>query len=367
MLLFDFCKDKYCSAFVPGPEYHEIKCGIWDIRAFVKAGKMMKKSIKRRKRRLYINIILLMCVIIAVLIGILTERISPDSLNDIKSYVISEYNKRFDFTDSYTDMKKLAGIAVLVDEPEDEAVNTGEEYDFPELFYPYRALLSDKGKRVYNQVYKNAELYNDSFSLTDFVSADEFERVMYAVYNDHPELFWLETTYSYGYTNSGEVVSANLVFNISREELEAAKEKFNNSALAVISETEFIDSDIEKERYVHDYIINNVVYDEKSELNQSAYSALVNGRSVCAGYSRAFQYIMIQIGIPCYYCTGFANQGDHAWNLVMINGKLANVDVSWDDCDNDKVTDERRYKYFNISDEEIGQTHVRTGLSLEIK
>ena len=137
--------------------------------------------------------------------------------------------------------------------------------------------------------------------------------------------------------------------------------------MAVISETRFIEGELEKEKYVHDYIINNVVYDGSSELNQSAYSAVVNGSSVCAGYARAFQYIMIEIGIPCYYCTGYANGGNHAWNLVMVGSELLNVDVSWDDYDAENISESIRYKYFNLKDMEIEETHTRTGLSKFIR
>ena len=59
----------------------------------------------------------------------------------------------------------------------------------------------------------------------------------------------------------------------------------------------------EKEKYVHDTLIEMNKYDENEKLNQSAYSALVKGKTVCAGYSRAFMYIMNKLGIRTYYIT----------------------------------------------------------------
>ena len=100
-------------------------------------------------------------------------------------------------------------------------------------------------------------------------------------------------------------------------------------------------------------------------LNQSAYSALVNGSSVCAGYSRAFQYIMIKLGIPCYFCSGYANEGQHSWNIVKIQEKYRNVDISWDDTLGD-MSGQNSMAYFNLTDSIIFGDHTRTGLSLNL-
>ena len=67
--------------------------------------------------------------------------------------------------------------------------------------------------------------------------------------------------------------------------------------------------------------------------------------------------MMQQLGIPCYYCTGYAGE-DHAWNIVKLDGAYYNVDVTWDD------TEDSNYNYFNKSDSEYASTHRRTGLSV---
>ncbi len=94
-----------------------------------------------------------------------------------------------------------------------------------------------------------------------------------------------------------------------------------------------------------------------AEMNQSAYSALVNGQTVCAGYARAFQYILQQLGIPCYYCTGFAGES-HAWNIVMLDGEFYNVDTTWDDMGIGT------YDYFNKTDKDYADNHIRQELSV---
>lgn len=94
-----------------------------------------------------------------------------------------------------------------------------------------------------------------------------------------------------------------------------------------------------------------------AEMNQSAYSALVNGRTVCAGYARAFQYLMQQLGVPCYYCTGYAGE-NHAWNIVRLDDGYYNVDTTWDD------TGDGTYDYFNKTDADYADSHLRQEMSV---
>ena len=78
-------------------------------------------------------------------------------------------------------------------------------------------------------------------------------------------------------------------------------------------------------------------------------------KSVCAGYARAFQLIMQKLKIPTYYVLGFAKE-DHAWNIVKLNGRYYNVDLTWDDTGS-------IFKHFNISDIDMEFTHRRSGIS----
>ena len=212
-------------------------------------------------------------------------------------------------------------------------------------------------QQIYGQIYANALELSPAFAPVTTVSVSQLKTVFEAVYNDHPELFWLETGYSCKYLRSGSCVEVALKYNRTADALEEARQAFEGAAGTIVSQAQGLGSDVEKERYVHDALMQLVEYDMSAPMNQSAYSALVGGRSVCAGYARAFQYMMQLLDIPCYYCTGFAGE-DHAWNIVKIDGAFYNVDVTWDD------TDTPTHDYFNKSDREFGTTHVRTGLSV---
>lgn len=233
---------------------------------------------------------------------------------------------------------------------------TGSDLSFQETYYPYYAMLEEDMRQLYSQIYANALKLTVSFAPVTPVSVGQLKTVFEAVYNDHPELFWLESGYSCKYLRSGRCVEIILKYNSTADNLEEARQNFEAAAEGILSGAGDLD-DHGKEKHVHDALMRTAEYDIGAAMNQSAYSALVNGRSVCAGYARAFQYLMQQLGIPCYYCTGFAGE-DHAWNIVKFEDDFYNVDVTWDD------TDTPTYDYFNKTDREFADTHRRTGLSV---
>lgn len=234
---------------------------------------------------------------------------------------------------------------------------TGEGLDFDGVQYPYYVMLDDRGKRIYRQIYANANELYSAFMPVEQITSDQLKNVFSAVYNDHPELFWLETAYSCKYMSDGRCVEIDLKFNRTAQNIDNARAVFEENAGQLVSEAQNLSSDYEKEKYVHDKLIEKVSYHLGAEMNQSAYSALINGQTVCAGYARAFQYLMQQLGIPCYYCTGYAGE-EHAWNIVALDDGYYNVDVTWDDSDGGY------YDYFNKTDMDYASSHIRQDLSV---
>lgn len=234
---------------------------------------------------------------------------------------------------------------------------TGDGLDFDETYYPYYAMLDEKGKHIYRQIYANANELYSAFAPVEVVTAGELKNIFSAVVNDHPELFWMETAYAGKYVRSGQCVELDLKFNRTAQNLESAKSAFDENANQILSEAQNLSSSYEKEKFVHDALIDKIFYNLGAEMNQSAYSALVNGQTVCAGYARAFQYLLQQLGIPCYYCTGYAGES-HAWNIVALDDGYYNVDTTWDD------TGSGTYDYFNKTDADYASNHIRKELSV---
>lgn len=236
---------------------------------------------------------------------------------------------------------------------------TGDGLFFDANLYPYYHMIDSKGQHLYRQIFANATVMNAAFVPIEAVPVSQLKNVVMAVYNDHPELFWLNTIFTCKYDQNKICAELELEFNMTKEELATASTEFFNTTNNLLTQVENLGTPYEKERLLHDMLIERIAYEKGVDKNQSAYSALVEGKSVCAGYARAYQYLLQRLGIPCYYCTGFAGT-DHAWNIVALDDGYYNVDLTWDD------TPGGEHDYFNRTDSDYADTHVRRDLSVNL-
>lgn len=94
-------------------------------------------------------------------------------------------------------------------------------------------------------------------------------------------------------------------------------------------------SDVEKVIQVNDWILKNVSYQDSS-IDQTLYSAIINGKTVCTGYGKIFKHFMDKLGIPCNLVQGNVPRSvrlpeKHLWDLVEIDGEKYHVDPTWND------------------------------------
>lgn len=251
-----------------------------------------------------------------------------------------------------------------VNEQEAEAIKnqltygeTGDVLSFDTEFFPYYGMLDTVLQKLYRQIYANAMNVNGIFMPIEQVTPNQLKNVFVAVINDHPEIFWMDSAYRGRFSRDGTCLEIALHFNQTVDNLAELRAGFDAAAQEILSIAQNMDSDYEKEIYVHNALLDRIEYNLRAPLNQTAYSALVNGQTVCAGYARAFQYLMGQLGVPCYYCTGYAGQ-NHAWNIIKLDGEFYNVDTTWND------TDPNTYNYFNKTDLIFSRTHMREELSV---
>lgn len=122
-------------------------------------------------------------------------------------------------------------------------------------------------------------------------------------------------------------------------------------------------STTEKIQAIHDYLILNCAYDVESiqagTIPWGSYrpeGVLLKKKAVCQGYAEAFLLFMDSLNIPCKLVTGTAGGDSHAWNVVKVDGKWYQIDVTWDDPVPDKKG-QIRYNYFLIPDRVMDNDH----------
>ncbi|QJC51063.1 hypothetical protein HGI30_05455 [Paenibacillus albicereus] len=117
-------------------------------------------------------------------------------------------------------------------------------------------------------------------------------------------------------------------------------------------------SDEQKAGAIHDWIVRHVRYDE-SLTRYTAYEALELRSAVCQGYALLAYRMLTEAGLETRIVEGTVDTGDHAWNLVRIDGRWHHMDTTWDDPLPDRG-DEVSRRYYLLSDEEMRQDHEWT-------
>ncbi len=225
---------------------------------------------------------------------------------------------------------------------------TGKKLTFDETYYPYFAMLNDRGQNLYKQIYANAEAYNTDFApIEEDATSSEVYNALISVLFDHPELFWLNSAMYTEYDYQGNVIKIALDFYDEFDAIESAKKEFESAADTLIAGAKELSSDYDKELYIHDQLVDKLIY-KSGSLDQSAYSAIVGDETVCAGYAKAMQYLMQELEIPTYFCMGWGGSyldgSLHGWDIVKLDSDYYNVDCTWDD------QDPEIYDYFNVTD-----------------
>lgn len=163
-------------------------------------------------------------------------------------------------------------------------------------------------------------------------------------------------------------ITLTVKYRYSRDEFETrkvhAKEAINKARQIAASRIKPGMSDYNKEKILHDYIINNTRFDYENYLagkipdySYEAYGCLVMGKAVCQGYSNAMKLLCDLSAVDCRVVTGEARNGNvwegHAWNMVRIDGEYYHLDVTFDDPVIKNGVDALTYYYFNLPDSEM--------------
>lgn len=116
------------------------------------------------------------------------------------------------------------------------------------------------------------------------------------------------------------------------------------------------DTAYQKEKKIHDYLVDNVTYTKKDSSNEhAAYKALIEGECVCDGYSRAMKLLCDLSDVECKLIRG-TSKGNHMWNMVKLDGNWYHLDVTFDDKEESGFED-GYYAYFNNTDDMISFNH----------
>ncbi len=229
--------------------------------------------------------------------------------------------------------------------------------------------MSDAYKESYDLLFESCvELMEDSttsdLQYTEFApvgTKEEAENFILVFMFANPQFYFCTGTWWYSYDEDGLYYAALGVDDTFQDpdSRAAATNSVFSMADSIIAEMDEQDSTYQREKYAHDWLVENVEYDydgmTSNSLNQSCFSALLTGLSVCAGYGDTFAMLCNGSGIPCICVSSF----DHEWNVVQLYGKWYVVDCTWDDNGDGYPIS---YEHFNLSYEELDSLGDYTAL-----
>jgi hypothetical protein len=183
---------------------------------------------------------------------------------------------------------------------------------------------------------------------------------------DYGNLFWINGYQYNTYTNGKKVVGLEFEpkYSMSQEQRDMYQGMVDSVVEEWLSGISTEASDFDKALYVFETLINKVDYDTESIENQNILSVFLYQSTVCQGYADAAWYLLDKLGIESAIITGTANNENHAWNLVSLDGAYYYMDVTWGNSkyldSNNDATGRINYAYLAMTTEEISQNHVIT-------
>ena len=191
------------------------------------------------------------------------------------------------------------------------------------------------------------------------LTGEELSTLFFQLRLDHPELFYIV-----GYScraaynaESWEFVPEFMFPKTKvREHQKALKARVERLVRPMQSMTP-----PERERYIHDFILENVRYDKlEKPYSHEVIGPLTNGVGVCEGIAKTVKLLCDAVEIPCVIAISDRDRANgekylHAWNIITLNGKRYHLDATFDNTLSKRG--EKRYDYYNLDDKRIFRDH----------
>lgn len=347
------------------------------------------------KSKLMSLIITLMIIMLGFLGIIIYNEIEKDSIaNEVQEFVSNITISSIKTDEKIKNTEVIESIANTLENTNKNVYSNKSPIN--KYFYNQ---LDEYSKIIYNEIQTNKEKMktgkyeiNLGTKFSSLLSKSDGEELLGKYYQsaiesytyDNPDVFYIDfgklylniETTTKGKNKTYKVfINSGNEFNYLTKEF-SSKQRIDE-ALNQIEKIKYYfiqnkkTNTYENIKLVHDYIVESIEYDQTTSQSNiyDIYGALINKKSVCEGYAKAFKYLMDNLDIPCTVVTGKAtnsegNTENHAWNYVQINGIWYGVDCTWDDpivIGSGIISNLSKYEYFLKGEEEFNKTHMPNG------
>ena len=265
----------------------------------------------------------------------------------------------------------LSGCSAKTKPESPEGAESTAQTESFEWFYES---FDDAEKAAYDAFRISAErpfdsepvLLKDKSGKETEIPAGDLAMVYQGFLYDHPEVFWLSSSYNYrvrGSIGGEETADAVSVIPIpeSLAELDAMEREFDTASREILSSASTAETDREKATVLYNLLTAGTEYEEEAlydstlQNEHTAYGAVCEKKAVCDGIGLAYKYLLDRCGIKCILIPGTGDGMPHVWNTVFWDGKWHESDPSWDTVSEDIKSGQ----YFDLTTIEMSKDHER--------
>ncbi len=197
----------------------------------------------------------------------------------------------------------------------------------------------------------------------------DFGNVPTAVVFDYPEIFYFDKAVSARFEKgSGELIIEQKYddFWTAVTDKQEKLALFNQTVDNIVDMANTYSNDFERALFVHDYLIDKAVYDFdiiKKPSDQwgyaaGAYSCLIDKKTICEGFSKAYKLVLDRLGIECIIVADEKGDEPHAWNNIKLDGEWYIVDLTYDNSakyDENPENNHNSHEYFCAKQDEYSR------------
>ena len=191
------------------------------------------------------------------------------------------------------------------------------------------------------------------------LSGRELTDIFFRLRLDHPEIFYVNT-FSYRFSETSEMVQMTPEYMFDKKKIRENKKALESRVARLVRPAMVLDP-WEKEKYVHDFICENVVYDKlKKQYSHEIIGPLTQGIGVCEGIAKTVKLLCTHLGLECVIAISEANPQKgiryrHAWNVIRLGKSWYHLDATFDNSLGRYGA--KRFDYFNLGDRQIFRDH----------
>lgn len=225
-----------------------------------------------------------------------------------------------------------------------------------ELYY-YEQMNKEQ-QNVYHAMKAGLTGLFASFSVPR-TDAKELGDIFFQLRLDCPEIFYA-VGFRYRYYQDSENIEMIPEYLFRKDKIKEHQKAMKSRVEKLIRPANSF-TELEKERYIHDFICSNVHYDKlKKPYSHEIIGPLGQGVGVCEGIAKTVKILCDALGIWCIIVISEANPEKkikyrHAWNIVKIGQCYYQLDATFDNSlgHGDTI----RYDYFNLDDKQFFRDH----------